>query len=58
MRSLSRPILIAGLATLSGLKSLKKVYLWQSKATAEGARQLQEQVPAMRSAPTPSVLAC
>ena len=36
-----------GLATLAVLKSLKKVYLWQSKATAEGAKQLQEQVPGL-----------
>ena len=37
----------AGLATLSSLPSLKKVYLWQSKATAEGAKQLQKQVPGL-----------
>ena len=37
----------AGLATLAGLKSLKKVYLWQSKATAEGAKQLQQEVPGL-----------
>ena len=36
-----------GLAMLANLKSLKKVYLWQSKATAEGAKQLQEQVPGL-----------
>lgn len=37
----------AGLATLSSLKSLKKVYLWQSLATPEGAKHLQEKVPGL-----------
>ena len=35
----------AGLEQLKGLKNLKKIYLWQSAATAEGMQKLRDVLP-------------
>ncbi|MEN8866586.1 MAG: c-type cytochrome domain-containing protein [Akkermansiaceae bacterium] len=37
----------AGLIKLKGLGNLKKIYLWQSKATHEGAKVLQAELPGL-----------
>ena len=37
----------AGLMKLKGLGNLKKVYLWQSKATADGAKALKVELPSL-----------
>ena len=37
----------AGLIKLKGLGNLKKIYLWQSKATQEGAKVLQAELPGL-----------
>ena len=34
-----------GLAHLSGLKKLQKIFLWDTKVTADGVRRLQESLP-------------
>ena len=38
----------AGLEHLKGLKKLKKLYLWQSKATTKGAEGLEKAVPGLK----------
>jgi hypothetical protein len=37
----------AGLMKLKGLVNLQKIYLWQSKATAEGAKALKADLPGL-----------